>query len=92
VLLKELRMIALLRRVAHPGDDEGARWAGMRIHRITSEVMVDLGYSSKLNAEWDFLAMLRDEGRSAADAFLEARADNLGKRSSLDLDELAKGV
>jgi NTE family protein len=54
--------------------------------------MVDLGYSSKLNAEWDFLAMLRDEGRSAADAFLEARADNLGKRSSLDLDELAKGV
>jgi NTE family protein len=92
VLLKELRMIALLRRVAHPGDDEGARWAGMRIHRITSEVMVDLGYSSKLNAEWDFLAMLRDEGRSAADVFLEARADNLGKRSSLDLDELAKGV
>jgi NTE family protein len=92
VLLKELRMIALLRRVAHPGDDEGARWAGMRIHRITSEVMVDLGNSSKLNAEWDFLAMLRDEGRSAADAFLEARADNLGKRSSLDLDELAKGV
>ena len=41
VLLKELRMIALLRQVADPGDGEGARWAGMRIHRITSEMMVD---------------------------------------------------
>jgi len=92
VLLKELRMIALLRRVAQPADDEGARWAGMRVHRIASEAMLDLGYSSKLNAEWAFLAMLRDEGRKAAQAFLEADADSLGKRSSLDIDELSQGV
>src|SRR5262245_37625616 len=92
VLLKELRMISLLRRVAHSTDDEGARWARMRIHRIAGEVMLDLGYSSKLNAEWAFLSMLREEGRKAADAFLEAQADNLGKCSSLDLDELSKGV
>jgi len=92
VLLKELRMIALLRRVAHPSDGEGARWAGMRVHRIASEVMLDLGYSSKLNAEWAFLVMLRDEGRKVADAFLQVHADNLGKRSSLDLGELLEGV
>ena len=30
-------MIAMLRQVADPGDCEGALWAGMRIHRITSE-------------------------------------------------------
>ncbi|HEX5958039.1 MAG TPA: patatin-like phospholipase family protein, partial [Hyphomicrobiaceae bacterium] len=70
VLLKELRMIALLRGVAQPSDEEGARWARMRIHRIASEVMLGLGYSSKLNAEWDFLTMLRDEGRKTAEAFL----------------------
>ena len=64
VLLKELRMIALLRQVADPGDSEGAQWAGMRIHRVASEMMVELGYSSKLNAEWAFLSMLRDEGRT----------------------------
>ncbi len=34
--------------------------------------MATLGYSSKLNAGWDFLTMLREEGRKAADAFLEA--------------------
>ena len=53
-LLKELRMIAVLRQVANAGNCEGARWASMRIHRIASEAMNDLGYSSKLNAEWDF--------------------------------------
>ena len=85
-------MIALLRGVAHPSDDEGARWARMRIHRITSEVMLDLGYSSKLNAEWDFLTKLRDEGRRAAEAILDGHLDDLGRVSSLDLDELLQGV
>ena len=70
VLLKELRMIALLRQVANPGDSEGAQWAGMRIHRVASEMMTDLGASSKLNAEWDFFCLLRAEGRRSAQVFL----------------------
>ena len=85
-LLKELRMIALLRQVSDAGNCEGARWAGMRIHRIASPMMTDLGYSSKLNAEWPFLTMLRDEGRKCADAFIEAHGAELGRRSTLDLD------
>ena len=92
VLLKELRMIALLRQVAQPDNSENAKWADMRIHRISSEVMVELGYSSKLNAEWEFLCMLRDEGRRAGDAFLTAHHEDLGRRSTFDLDELLKGV
>jgi len=60
VLLKELRMIALLRQVADPGKSECAHWADMRVHLIRSEMLVDLGFSSKLNAEWAFLSMLRD--------------------------------
>jgi NTE family protein len=92
VMLKELRMIALLRQIADPGDTEGASWAGMRIHRIASDLMVNLGYSSKLNAEWDFLCMLRDVGRSAADSFLTAHSADLGHRSSYDLDVLLQSV
>ena len=92
VLLKELRMIALLRQVAQPDNSENAKWANMRIHRITSDVMVELGYSSKLNAEWEFLCMLRDEGRRAGDIFLSTHHDDLGRRSTFDLDELLKGV
>jgi len=92
VLLKELRMIELLRRVADPGHDEGMRWAEMRIHRVASDVMLDLGYSSKLNAEWSFLSMLRDEGRKAAQSFLNAHGADVGRRSTLDLNALLEGI
>lgn len=91
-LLKELRMIALLRKVADPGRSEGALWASMRMHRISSDVMLDLGYSSKLNAEWEFLCLLRDEGRRAVDAFLAAHGADLGRRATFDLDYLLEGV
>lgn len=87
-LMKELRMIALLREVADPGRGEGARWAGMRTHRIMTEMMSDLGYSSKLNAEWEFLTMLRTEGRRATSEFIDAHANDLGHRSTADIDVL----
>jgi NTE family protein len=87
-LMKELRMIALLRQVVDPGTGEGARWARMRTHRILTEMMTDLGYSSKLNAERAFLDMLRNEGRRATSAFLDAHADDIGHRSTADFDAL----
>lgn len=90
VLLKELRMMALLRTAQDPGG-ECRRWASMRMHRVASPAMVNLGYSSKLNAEWRFLTMLRDEGRATAERFLAAHGNDLGQRSSLDLEELLEG-
>jgi NTE family protein len=53
--------------------------------------MVELGVSSKLNAEWAFLCMLRDEGRRCAEAFIATHGADLGSRSTLDLDELLEG-
>ena len=92
VLMKELHAGALLQHVTDPGTGEGAIWARMRVHRIASDVMLDLGYSSKLIAEWPFFCMLRDEGRKAAAAFLDAHGTDLGVRSTLDLDALTEGV
>jgi NTE family protein len=91
-LLKDLKASALLRQVADPGTGEGAVWARMRVHRIASDVMLDLGASSKLIAEWPFFTMLRDEGRKAAAAFLAAHGADLGVRSTLDVDALLEGI
>jgi len=87
-LMKELRMIALLRQVADPGSGEGTRWAQMRMHRIMTDMLTQFGASSKLNAEWEFIAMLRSEGRRAAGDFLDVDGNYLGKRSTADLDAL----
>ena len=78
--------------LAHPGDCEGALWARMRVHRISGAEIAAFGSSSKVNAEWDFLRLLRDEGRRAAGAFLAAHSGSLGRRSTLDLDALLAGV
>jgi NTE family protein len=92
VVLKELRMMALLRKVADPGDGEGRLWTEMRVHYVENNIMAGLGASSKLNAEWPFFSFLRDEGRKAAQAFLDAHAMDLGKRSTADIDVLLEGV
>ena len=55
---------------------------------ITSEMLIDLGSSSKMIAERDFLLMLREEGRRAAGEFLDEHLDDIGKRSTADLDVL----
>ena len=87
-LMKELRMIALLRQVADPGHGEGARWAGMRTHRILTDKLAEFGASSKLNAEWEFVSLLKEEGRKSADTFLNDHGDDLGQRSTTDIDVL----
>lgn len=87
-LMKELRMIALLRQAADPGTGEGRRWAGMLTHRIVTDKLAEFGSSSKLNAEGAFLNLLKEEGRKAADEFLRAHGDDIGKRSTADLDVL----
>lgn len=92
VVLKELRMMALLRKVADPGDGEGRLWKDMRVHVVRNSIMAELGASSKLVAEWPFFTFLRDEGRQAAEAFLGAHAMDLGNRSTADIDSLLEGV
>jgi NTE family protein len=64
----------------------------MRAHRIISDKLAEFGASSKLNAEGAFLTMLKEEGRRCADAFLREHGDDLGKRSTADLDILLAEV
>jgi NTE family protein len=91
-LMKEVRMIALLRQAVDPGTGEGARWAQMRTHRIMTDKLAEFGASSKLNAERAFLTLLKEEGRRSAEAFLTEHGDDVGKRSSVDIDVLVAEV
>jgi NTE family protein len=92
VLLKELRLMALLRQVSEPASPEIAMLGAMRIHRIASETLADLGSSSKLNAETAFLTMLHDEGRRSAEQFLATHGADVGVRSTFDLGPLLEGL
>jgi NTE family protein len=91
-LINQFRAMAMLRHVADPGSGDGALLARMRMHRIASDLMLDLGYSSKLLAEWAFFRMLRDEGRRAAEGFLTQHGASLGVASTLDIDAYLEGL
>ncbi|WP_234051027.1 MULTISPECIES: patatin-like phospholipase family protein [unclassified Xanthobacter] len=90
VAVKELYMMALLQRHASQltGDTEACDWARMRVHVVRNPVMNALGFSSKLNAEWEFISWLRDEGRKAADVFLTEHGNDIGKASTVDFEQL----
>jgi NTE family protein len=88
LLMKERRTIALLRQAADPGTGEGRRWAEMRTYLILTDKLAEFGASSKLNAEGAFLQLLKDEGRKTAEKFLTAHGEDIGKRSTADLDVL----
>ena len=53
-----------------------------------TDELAEFGASSKLNAEWGFLTLLKQEGRRSADAFLASHGEDIGKHSTTDLDAL----
>ena len=85
-------MMALLRQVA-PSDDRQRRGTGRACASTCQPAHGRAGLSPKLNAEWAFLPLLHGEAEGrAADAFLAAHGDDLGQRSTLDIDRLLETV
>jgi NTE family protein len=94
-LVKELRGIALLKQALeeephhkfhHPLFNQVRE---LRLHRIAvDEEALDLGTSSKLDPEWAFLIRLHGLGARAADTWLSRHRNDLGVKSTLDLERI----
>ncbi|WP_218313711.1 patatin-like phospholipase family protein [Halomonas sp. 18071143] len=85
-LIKEVRMIALLK---HALEEQGIEncYQQALFHRISGDKALEgLSVSSKMNAEWPFLCHLFDQGRAAAELWLNEHFEALGERSTLDID------
>lgn len=86
-LIKELRSLDLLRRLAAEGRVTLS--GDIRLHMIhCAQDLQGLSASSKLNADWEYLQRLFEQGRRWAEMWLEASGKHLGRQSSLDLDEM----
>jgi len=91
-LIRELWAMDLINSILHHlAPDGGRQLKAMRIHMIRNEsLMAGLGFSSKLNASWDFLVHLRDEGRAAAERWLLGDGLGLGRRTTFDIAAYAR--
>ncbi len=91
-LIKDLQAIHLLHKLIKAEGLETERYRDMRIHLIhADEELENLDSSSKLNAEWKFLSHLYERGRAWADRWLDVNYDDLGVRSTFDVDERFAG-
>ena len=92
-LLKELWTIDLIDRLLAEGKVSRNEFRDIKIHIIQAqEEMSPLGASSKLNTEWEFLVLLRDIGRRAAEAWIADHFADIGKRTTVDLRAMFRGV
>jgi NTE family protein len=86
-LMREMRAIAFVQKLLAEQRVERARYKDLKIHAIDAEAELrQLGYSSKLNADSEFLAWLFRLGRERATEFLDASYSDVGVRSSIDIE------
>lgn len=85
-LIKDLRHIDFVNECLDRGELKGLGYRKMLLHAVDGGAeFARLTASSKLNAEWLFLTHLRDLGHDAADRWLNANFDALGRNATMDL-------
>jgi hypothetical protein len=63
----------------------------IHLHEIKDEPnLAGLGYASKSNTDWPFLLELRDFGRHAAERWLRASFDEVGRKSTADMHAMLR--
>ncbi len=88
-LMREMRAIDFVTRLIDSGIDHEGHLKRLLIHTIDAEdVMRELGVSSKMNADWDFLQHLHKLGRERAETWLGEHREQIGKRSTIDIREM----
>ncbi|MCW3473452.1 patatin-like phospholipase family protein [Limobrevibacterium gyesilva] len=85
-LMREMRAITFVSKLIDDGEIREGLLPRIRMHSIfADDVVGKLGAASKRNARWPFLVQLCDAGRAAADAWLGANYDQLGRASTVDI-------
>lgn len=88
-LLKEISSILLMKNLIDEEKVNRVRYTDMRLHRISAEdKLLQLGVSSKLNVEWEFLKHLHGIGYAAAERWISCNLNEVGKKSTLDMASL----
>lgn len=87
-LIAEMRAIHFVSKLLKDGALDAKKYKSMRMHLIYSpEQMHDLNASSKMNTSWDFFQYLRDLGRADAEDFIATHWKDVGKISTLNIQE-----
>lgn len=87
-VMREMRVIGYISKLIDEGKLDPATNKRLHMHLIEDEsAFQELGWSSKLNTEWDFLSHLFEKGRNAADKWIKENYHNVGKKTTAPMDD-----
>ncbi len=87
-LVREMRVLHFISKLVDRGSITDKSIKSMRIHVIRNrDVFKDLDLSSAMNTDWGFLTHLFDAGRQTAKDWLQDHFDDLGVRTTANLEE-----
>jgi len=87
-IMREMRSMHFISKLIDEGIVKEGALKRLHVHLIEDEKsFMDLGWSSKLNTDMEFLQHLKNAGRKSADQWLEKNYDNIGKKTTADVVE-----
>jgi NTE family protein len=87
-LVAEMRAIAFVQKLVGQKKLDPTRYKQLRLHRVAdAEGLAPYDASSKLNTDPRLLQTLFNLGRAASQRWLVQHGNDVGKRSSVDLEE-----
>ncbi len=88
-LLRELRAIRFAQRLLNSGALEAGAMKHVLVHMIADDALMrDLSVATKLIPTPYTLGLLKEAGRAACAAFLDAHLDDIGRESSVDIEAM----
>lgn len=85
-LIRELRAVDFVTKLIDSGELSADKHKRVFIHAIDADSIIqNLGVSSKLNTDSEFINYLYTSGQQLADDFLNQHFDKIGKESSIDI-------
>ncbi|MDR2107685.1 MAG: patatin-like phospholipase family protein [Holosporaceae bacterium] len=87
-IMREMRSMHFITKLIDDGIVAPGKMKRLYVHLIEDEAaFYNLGWSSKLNTDKDFLDYLFKAGRKSADQWLEKNYDKIGKQTTADVVE-----
>ena len=87
-VIREMRAISFITDLIEDGTIDASKIKKINMHVIEDEeCFQELGWSSKLNTEWEFFTHLFEKGRTAADRWIKQNYDSVGKRTTAPMRE-----
>jgi NTE family protein len=90
-LMREMRAVAFMSKLIDRKwikEEYAHHLKSIYIHAIRADLtMKSASVASKLNSNWSFIQRLYEEGRQQGDAWLKGSFKNIGKKSTIDLEE-----